>query len=534
MSKTFYHIDVRGRENSDGTRFATFMNKDQVANIRLEKVLRDARDTTENLLAQGYNIIGQGFLSDLRVAAQSLTSFEPAEIAEAVGWTGTVFCKPNGSVIVPKASQVDGLAPPGTAFFRFPERNSSKGKLARWREIISTLIASSDIARVLIGLALAPAVRSLLSTPVPAFGTQLLVEGRQTAPSDILLSVIGSMRAGSLRCDTIPELNKHPERYVDASQDHLLVLDSIGSYLAGASDKKRKTSLRTLTFDHLIPVGGGEDNAHGSPAPLFVAVVAIALEELLDLDDNAATLLRENLLTIKIPKDEFGGVVPGQSSAADNGVSSTMGSCAEALLRCRSNYGVGLDAFLHALVERRADDPEKLQRDLEGWFSTFEQKAARYAEDVEGGERVVQQFALIFATLRLASELEVLPKVPDTGQALIRVCKQALRQVPKPANAAALLTEIAAHPDVLRLEDVGGLGEEKLKTVPAFIKTLKSGKRELWLSSEQRKELFDWRTFKKLSDFSKWFVGKGEKDHLGAKKTIGTWEVRVVRFRLPA
>ena len=50
----------------------------------------------------------------------------------------------------------------------------------------------------------------------------------------------------------------------------------------------------------------------------------------------------------------------------------------------------------------------------------------------------------------------------------------------------------------------------------------------------QKKEVFDWPVFSKLSDFSDWYRGKGEKDRAGGKRVIGGWkDARVLRFRLP-
>jgi len=532
MSKGFYHIKVEGCKTPGGQRYVRITDGDQVGYVRYEKVLTDAQATADDLLAQGYPLIGQGFIPQLRVEAQALTVFERAEIAETVGWIGPIFAKPNGEVILPEASKVEGLPPPGTAFFRLPERHSSKGKLKGWKKAIAPLLASSDMTRVLVGLALAPAVRNLLPEPVAACGIQLLVEGRESRPRDVLHSVIGSARAKSRGPDAIWELAENPSRHVGAARDHCLLLDSISGHLAGAWDKKRKAAFRKLLFDHLIASGGGDDNVHGQPAPMFVAVEATPLEDQLDLDVSAADRLRDHLLTIRVPRDSFSGLAPAASRADSNPPTTDLFATAESKLR--SHYGAALDSFLHALVERQAAGPKALRQELAEWFSFFERTAKKRVKRDERSELLVQQFALVYAALRLATALDIVPKVKDNGKALLRVLEQALGEIPKPPTAAARLAEIAALPDVLRVEDVDDMAVEELEKATAFIKTIKGARRELWIPSGQHKDLLDWPTFKKHADFDKCFLGKGEKDRFGTKRTIGPWQnVRVLRFRLP-
>ena len=105
---------------------------------------------------------------------------------------------------------------------------------------------------------------------------------------------------------------------------------------------------------------------------------------------------------------------------------------------------------------------------------------------------------------------------------------------PKLPTARSILTELASRYDVLNINEVDpAMGKAELENAPAFIRLLKNGTRELWVTTGQ-KEGFDWATFEKLPDYGHWHCGKDEKGRDGAKRVIGGWkDARVVRFRLP-
>lgn len=255
------------------------------------------------------------------------------------------------------------------------------------------------------------------------------------------------------------------------------------------------------------------------------------MAKLLNLESEAADRLNQLMPLINVP--------PGTLDRLDGETGlegSSRQAWSEVIIKMGELYGRALLTYQRRLVARRSEKGlSDLQTALNHDFGSFRHNVEQHTSDDELPTSLVDPFALTYMAFKAAERLKVLPKSADRQLATWRVFKRFVEERPRPVSAASILTDIASLPDVLNVEDIDDtMGKAELQAAPAFIKTRHHGRRELWVETARKKEVFDWPMFSKFPDFDQWFCGKGEKDRAGGKRVIGGWKnARVLRFWLP-
>jgi hypothetical protein len=527
-TKLYLNTKIRGVRAPNGEEPVLIKQDGRGWFVPRASLLTDAVGTIATLTEQGLVSGGRGYIAQIMEDVLEIGDFVPMEILANSGWNGPLFARGDGEILSPRASSSGDI--PGVAYYRYPSRFRRFGRRKDWKQKIAPELLNSDVALFLMCIPFAAVVHRLMPTEgaPPAF--QVVTGDKQGRVRRIALSVTGSMAAEGLVTDPIERVLRQPERYIEASRDNLLILGDIEGYLCGSNDKKRMSAVRQLVFDHLL-ANGGSTNSNGAPAPAFLTVESQPLAAVLGLDATAAERLQQTVPVINIPPGTF--VRPDDHAVLAGAPKKVWAKATDEMVNC---FGHALREFQLRLVEKRsAIGLADLQLELSADFDTFCAQVERIIGSDNLPTELVRPLALVHAALKMAERLRVLPKVERKPPAVWSVFKTFLADRPKPLTAARILAEVARKPGVLKLEDItSAMGKDDLQAVPAFTKELDDGRRELWVLTSQRRELFDWPIFSKLPDFETYFRGKSEKDRMGGKRVIGKWDdARVIRFRLP-
>lgn len=528
MTTLYRGLKIGGCAAPDGKQFITLARSGPTFVTPRGALFLNPDAEFKRLMTEGFAVTGRGQAAQILEDATSVSDFPEREVLQDPGWSGSLFARPDGLVLAPSRTKKLGKEPIA-GFHRHPSRYRCTGRRKKWAREVAGLVADDDFAVFAAGLALAPAVRPLLSQPTMPLAIELISDRNSQSIKRFTLSVTGTM-GEDLVTDPMKDLVAEPARYIGNSHDSLLIVGEANGYLCGAADRKRATAVRLLVFDHLLAQEGGETNVSGGRAPSFVLIEKRPMNEMLELDGEAAERLGEALLTICIPPLDHDG-----ESVEERLSRSSERSWSEAARKATNHHGKALKSFQEGLVEWRSKDGfEAVQLSLDKQFDKFFAKARKMAAAFDHDDAHVHPFALIATSLWVAKKLEILP-FEKSKDSVLRVLGHHLGTRPAPVTAASTLKELAARPDVIAIDAIDDSHTRKvLEAAPAFIKNKPGGIRELWILTDQKKTVFDWSVFSKLPDFPKWFCGKGEKDRHGSKRVIGAWKgARVLRFRLP-
>ncbi len=526
-SKPLYlDVQSRGCTAPNGARLICFTQRGKDWFVPRDSFIQNPTVAIASLAEQGFLVGGAGCVAQLIEQVREVSAFPEEEVLMCSGWNGALFARADAEVLTPTAA--NDFEVPGVAYVRSPHRNRCEGPRSTWLKEIAPAILTDSLITTVTSSAFAATTRPLHSLSVPGFTIEVVASQGSGALRRVLLAVTGSMVPNVLATDPVDRVVASPGRFIEASRDELLVLGDFGDYFCGGSDKKRKAGARALIFDHLTRDGDGEANSTGLAVPQAVIIGDRSLSDMLDLDPLATERFREKVLTIHAPPETLERL---------RGASGPSGFGNEnAFSRLSDSYGHALYEFQQRLVDKRNTKGLKwVQAKLDADFDEFCTHAAERDANGEVPASIVHSFAVVYAAFRMALRLGVLPESARGSPAVWKVYRSYFKARPRPLAAADVIAKVAELPGVLVIDELDDeMGQEELRDVPAFIKTLSSGRRELWVLTAHKKATFDWRVFSKLEDFDAWYVGKGEKDRAGTKRVIGGWKnARVLRFRIP-
>lgn len=225
-TKLYPNLKVEGCAAPDGTLYIPIKHHDEEWLPRRKALLTDAAKTFQSLAEQGIAIGGRAFMAQVLEELHKVRDFPEREILQHPGWSGSIYGRPDGEVLTPAVTQQSGTAP-GVSYYRHPNRHSRKGSQKAWKLKVATPLLEDDVATILMGAAIAPVVRPLLSRPVPPLSYQLITDQNCHALRRVALSVVGSISQDSLQTDPVEKLVANPGRYIEASRDSLLVVGDL-------------------------------------------------------------------------------------------------------------------------------------------------------------------------------------------------------------------------------------------------------------------------------------------------------------------
>lgn len=529
MKKYYSSLHVRGYEAPDGSRFVGVTSGGREYFISHKDFRSDRRRALQSLADQGFVLAGAAQTAEIMEQAAGLREYTKREVIREPGWTGPFFVRPNGEVLTPKAVRKTA-SDPAVAFHCHPHRYGCAGGKKGWCREVATPLMVDDLGSTLFGLAFAPTVAALFKTPLMPFACQIVDSNNSYYIRSLLHSIVGRMGENSLVTDPVEDLIADPSRFIENSRHSLLIIGDLGRYICGRADSRRKIALRSLLFDYLLPLPGSDMNAAGQQAPSFVVIEEQPLDELLELDDGAALKLNEAMPLIRAsrmaaePEGSQGGVCRAEPHIWQNMVGVA-----------KRHHGAVLKAYQQGLVEvRNRKGKRAVEKALTKPYDAFRKRVGRHFGEQGVPDALINLFACAAAALSVARRLDLVPTAEASKKAEWRTLRSCLPTPIIPSSAASILAEIASRDDVIMLNDIKSTTKKrKLERAPAFIKRHKDGRRELWVTTEQKKQLFDWPSFSRLHDFKDLYCGKGEKDRHGSKRVIGAWKnARVLRFRL--
>ena len=205
--------------------------------------------------------------------------------------------------------------------------------------------------------------------------------------------------------------------------------------------------------------------------------------------------------------------------------SQTLKECAHAF------QGIALTTFVERFLAEVARDPKAVRERRGTSIKTFRRKAEVDLNDT-AAVRVCDWFGRLYATIKEARKLGVMPESLKPGLRLLRSYKSYLRSNVMTRPILERLEEIAAGKDVVDLGKSFANEPNAIANARIFV-VHRKGYRELQIDDDLIKSLIDdWRWVKEQDDTKKLLLRQG--NHLGRyRESHGRSRTRYLCFRLP-
>jgi len=457
-----------------------------------------AKTAIDRLGARGFILPGPKRVQSLVEQVTRVRDFAPADVVEKVGWNGSHFALPDGTVFSPPGSVV-----PILAFNRIGGRCSERGDFRKWRRRVARRLAGQSLPEFSMSLAFTPPLLALTNR-VGNFGFELVgVKGTgKSRLQQLVSSALGGAIQGEdghywVSFDATPNAL---EQMMEGFGDLLLVLEEANLFLAGETPRVRGNAFKALAFR----MGNGSSKARFDQAVqretrlLLLSSSNEPLAELIGIGSEAARAAEDRLITIPIFENRAHGVFDFIPEKYPNGDA----FIAELIANADEHHGHAIRHFLRSLVADRARNESALRARIADLVVEFRTRAK-----VDPGKgsivRVADAFGLVYAAGVLAKGYGILPTEYRPGASAL-ACYQMHRA--KEQTFPSLRDQLSAAIDREDVIDLGAgkipeLSEEQRTCALAFIR--RRGETELWVRPEKVGQLVrNWNSIKSNSDVS--------------------------------
>jgi len=487
-------------------------------------------DAMNQLADQGVVAIGSDWKS-IRDQAAQLKNFPPKPLIQQPGWSGDHFAMPDGTVFSPK-----GASKAIVLFQREPLKCASSGTPKGWRDGVAKPLIGQHLASFMLMTALAPPLLSLTSR-VGNFGYELVGDGGKGKST--LQQIMSSVAGGALpSAPGVYWINCNAtanglERAMPVHSDHPMILEEAALYAASGNGRSRGSAFNELVFRLSDGKTKSRFNQHQQTSHRFIYVMSSnqSLAEVLHGRHSGETdAAADRLMTFRIGDDRPYGIfdfLPGDYTDGADFAESLKTAIGQ-------HYGLALPYFARRLVQDRADNENRLRRRIKRHLAKFQREVGANANDGSEG-RVIEAFGLSYAAGMIAKGYNILPsgfKCLAAAKACYNLYRTTVRPLlPLPQR----LVEIAKRRDVVDLD--GGLmkmSDAKLRRAKPFLRTTRSGRREILFTQLQRDWFFpDFREIRRDPTFGNWFKSDRKRSTVRRFVRQGEKKDPVYRFFLP-
>lgn len=456
---------------------------------------------------------------DIVKSINDIRSFPTHALIEEPGWTGCYLADSSGRVYSPKGS------PKGKALFRPSHQiERSKGRLKDWREQVAVPLTGQHLPMLAV---LAAFAAPLLQLTKETYNFGFEFSGPPETGKTTCLRLMTSV----VRCPSaIPNFNATLAGFESMFREHQDMPFPIDE--ANLADGSKK---HMLDFAFRMANGTAKVTVYQPDRAQSRFIFATSAnrpfhEALKSFDADTAGAALQRLMPLRITNNEIGvfDFVPKRFASSGAFVDYLEGVIKE-------QYGTPFARFLQELVNARAEDADKFQRQLERSIDQFATKVG-IAVTARGKTRVTTTFGLLYAAGKLAKRWKILPKEWQCLQACVAGYRNYQRQLPAQTPFVTRLLAIATRPQTmdLRKKERPNLTDEQVREAGAFLVSGTGDRTELLMTDDLCRHYFpDWKRLQTNSDFRELNCRDGDHKTKQRHMRQGHNKERFICFILP-
>lgn len=417
-------ITAAGFTSSRGDKWVRLKRGAEQACVPLRHFHGNCKSALDRLAEKEFCVIGAAATRSLIDHVAALHDFPPMPCIEQVGWNGSCFALPDGTVFAP-----DGDATGEVLIDPIPERCTARGTLKGWKRDVASPLAGQSIPIFALCFAYTAPILSIAKRS-GNFGFEIV--GGKGAGKSTVQQLASSVLGGVIQGEdghywqTFDTTLTALDNAMAGHSDLPMILEEANLFFAGSSNRVRADNFLAVAFR----LANGTEKARHGTAPLrefrFVYLTSSnePLANLIGIDSASAAAAKGRLITIPIASARRHGVFDHIPTTFASG-----GEFAAAVIAAADmHHGVSIRKFLPLLVEARATDEGALRGDIERWVTSFVTKAKVDRND-GSATRVAEAFGLVYAASKLAIRYKALPASLRCGPAILACYKLHLKKL---------------------------------------------------------------------------------------------------------
>ena len=514
-------VTIEGVRSTGGTRYIHVRYGGKSGYVRRDKFVDEKAEARSELRRQQVLVVKDKDWSAIIEEIDGIDKFKKFPLIERPGRSDPYFAMKDGTILAPPGS------PKGQVIFeRAPSSTLVMGTLAEWQELIAKHLAGQDLLIV--------AVLAAMASPLVAFTNETVnfgidLSGPPERGKTTWLMLMASVARDPSQIPSFNSTKAGLETLFDEFNDMPFPIDEAN--LADSGDKHFVQQVIFRMANGTLKLTAYRQDL-GKYRFVFATSANRPLRDALnDTDQHSMNAAMQRLLPLRIGENDSLGIF----SSVPVGFGSTGEFATYLTDTMLLQYGTPMRAFLQALVEVRAKNPEAFVTRLRQRIDDFA-SAAGVAATNRAKTRATSSFGLFYAAGCFAKAKKILPENWDCMAACLTAYRNYQSCLPNQTPLEARLLTIAQLPETLDLRDgtIPQLPNSKLAQHGAFIKLGKRGRVELLLTERVQREFFDdWRQLKQTDRFKA--LNLSAKDHDGQQRQVrqGKKKERFICFILP-
>lgn len=503
--------ELEGLSSASEEQFVVVRSQERTTCLPLTALMTDEKAAKQQLARNGIVLVGSAEWRKFMERVNYLDEFPTSPLIEHVGWNGSDFALPDGSVSSAEDENIPSIVPAVEGKCRVG------GKFKRWRSDVAGALAGQHVASFVLMAVFMPPLPKL-SERRGNVGFEIV--GPPGTGKSTLLYIASSAMGGSgqdggghywLTLDTTYNALEDAMR---VHSDLLMIMDEANLLAADQTAKARAEIFKAFAFK---VAGGTVKSRFGATHEAgyrlgFVISSNEPLASLVGRTSEGARAAADRLITVPVDKARPYGVF----DHLPEGFESSSAFAQQLLRTAEHNHGHAIRKYLRGLLDAKLEEERLLRKQINRLVAKFRKKA-RVNLNNGSQVRVADAFGLVFAAGKLAQKFGVLPTSIKAGSAALACYQMHL------ADRAEIVTRPFAERLATLVEDdrIARLNADP-KVRRSAIGVLNDSKRnrELLILPEHIQSIFpDWDQLRRSHEVQE--LLKRDGSHLTVKRKVG-------------